>query len=151
MDRGVIGRGLAAALRDHPRRARQMLVAGLLTMALGLGIAAVSGPVFSLMGFCLSAVMFFVVQSIIFLYPASRLKGVALAGGLGFVNACGLLGGFVGPSVMGAIEMSTGDAVNGLKVMALVLVVAALAALRLRQGQEPVRSQIAPGGVERTV
>ena len=33
------------------------------------------------------AVMFFVVQSIIFLYPASRLKGVALAGGLGFVNA----------------------------------------------------------------
>ena len=134
-----------------PRRARQMLVAGLLTMALGLGIAAVSGPVFSLMGFCLSAVMFFVVQSIIFLYPASRLKGVALAGGLGFVNACGLLGGFVGPSVMGAIEMSTGDAVNGLKVMALVLVVAALAALRLRQGQEPVRSQIAPGGVERAV
>ena len=107
-----------------------MLVAGLLTMALGLGIAAVSGPVFSLMGFCLSAVMFFVVQSIIFLYPASRLKGVALAGGLGFVNACGLLGGFVGPSVMGAIEMSTGDAVNGLKVMALVLVVAAFACAR---------------------
>lgn len=119
-----------------PTRARRLLITGLLTMALGLGIASVSGPVFSLLGFCLSAVMFFVVQSIIFLYPASRLKGVALAGGLGFVNACGLLGGFVGPSVMGAIEMSTGNATNGLKVIAVVLVVAALAALRLRQGQE---------------
>jgi len=120
-----------------PTRARRLLITGLLTMALGLGIASVSGPVFSLLGFCVSAVMFFVVQSIIFLYPASRLKGVALAGGLGFVNACGLLGGFVGPSVMGAIEMSTGNAMNGLKVIAVVLVVAALAALRLRQGQEP--------------
>ncbi len=127
------------------RRARSMLVAGLLTMAAGLGIAAVSGPVFSLLGFCLSAVMFFVVQSIIFLYPASRLKGVALAGGLGFVNACGLLGGFVGPSVMGAIEMSTGNAMNGLKVIAVVLVVAALAALRLRQGQESARSKAVVG------
>ncbi|MEB0208503.1 MFS transporter [Pseudomonas sp. CCC3.1] len=127
------------------RRARSMLVAGLLTMAAGLGIAAVSGPVFSLMGFCLSAVMFFVVQSIIFLYPASRLKGVALAGGLGFVNACGLLGGFVGPSVMGAIEMSTGNAMNGLKVIAVVLVVAALAALRLRQGQESAKPKTIAG------
>ena len=90
----------------------------------------------SLLGFCLSAVMFFVVQSIIFLYPASRLKGAALAGGLGFVNSCGLLGGFFGPSLMGMIEQSTGNAVNGLKFIAVVLVVAALAALRLRQGHE---------------
>ncbi|WP_213881444.1 MFS transporter [Pseudomonas sp. dw_358] len=117
-------------------RARRMLVAGLLTMALGLIVASVSGPVFSLMGFCVSAVMFFVVQSIVFLYPASRLRGAALAGGLGFVNSCGLLGGFVGPSVMGLIEQSTGSSTNGLRVMAVLLVVAAVAALRLRQGHE---------------
>ncbi|MCK8669021.1 MFS transporter [Pseudomonas azerbaijanoccidens] len=119
-----------------PARARQMLVAGLLTMAVGLGIASLAGPVISLLGFCLSAVMFFVVQSIIFLYPASRLKGAALAGGLGFVNSCGLLGGFVGPSAMGLIEQSTGNAMNGMKIVAIVLVLAALAALRLRQGHE---------------
>jgi nitrate/nitrite transporter NarK len=95
-----------------------------------------------------AALMFFVVQSIIFLYPASRLKGAALAGGLGFVNSCGLLGGFVGPSVMGAIEMSTGNAMNGLKVIALVLLVAALAALRLRQGQED-RSEQRTSGLAR--
>ncbi|MNY04514.1 putative tartrate transporter [compost metagenome] len=119
-----------------PARARQMLVAGLLTMAAGLGIASLAGPVISLLGFCVSAVMFFVVQSIIFLYPASRLKGAALAGGLGFVNSCGLLGGFVGPSVMGLIEQSTGNAMNGMKIVAIILVLAAIAALRLRQGHE---------------
>ena len=132
-----------------PRRARHMLVAGLLTMALGLAIASLAGPVISLTGFCLSAVMFFVVQSIIFLYPASRLKGAALAGGLGFVNSCGLLGGFVGPSVMGLIEQSTGNAMNGMKVIAVVLVVAALAATRLRQGQEQRAVQAVPGRRQR--
>jgi len=45
---------------------------------------------------------------------------------------------FVGPSVMGLIEQSTGNAMNGMKVIAvvLVLVIAAIAASRLRQGQE---------------
>ncbi|SDQ78971.1 MULTISPECIES: MFS transporter [unclassified Pseudomonas] len=123
------------------QRARRILVSGLLTMALGLAIASQAGPVLSLLGFCLSALMFFVVQSIIFLYPASRLKGAALAGGLGFVNSCGLLGGFFGPSLMGMIEQSTGNAVNGLKFIAVVLVVAALAALRLRQGHERNRAK----------
>lgn len=132
----AVGAVALPRLANSARRSRQLLVLGLLVMASGLLIAAVSGPVFSLVGFCVAALMFFVVQSIIFLYPASRLKGAALAGGLGFVNCCGLLGGFVGPSVMGAIEMTTGDAMNGLKIIALVLLVAALVALRLRQGQE---------------
>jgi MFS family permease len=132
----AVGAILLPKFANTPQRSRRILVTGLLTMAAGLGIASLAGPVISLLGFCISAVMFFVVQSIIFLYPASRLKGAALAGGLGFVNSCGLLGGFVGPSVMGLIEQSTGNAMNGMKVIAVVLVVAAIAATRLRQGQE---------------
>ncbi|MFK8332382.1 MFS transporter [Pseudomonas sp. BJa5] len=130
------GAVLLPRFASNAQRARRILVTGLLTMALGLAIASQAGPVISLLGFCLSALMFFVVQSIIFLYPASRLKGAALAGGLGFVNSCGLLGGFFGPSVMGMIEQSTGNASNGLKFIAVLLVVAAVVALRLRQGHE---------------
>jgi len=132
----AIGAIVLPKFASTAQRSRRILVTGLLTMAAGLGIASLAGPVISLLGFCISAVMFFVVQSIIFLYPASRLKGAALAGGLGFVNSCGLLGGFVGPSVMGLIEQSTGNAMNGMKVIAVVLVIAAIAASRLRQGQE---------------
>jgi nitrate/nitrite transporter NarK len=112
-------------------------------MATGLLIAAFSGPVIALMGFCIAASMFFLVQSIIFMYPSSRLKGAALAGGLAFVNSCGLLGGFVGPSVMGWIEQSTGESTNGLIFMAVLLAVAAFASMALRQGQESEGTTVA--------
>ncbi|ONH56576.1 hypothetical protein BLL36_04170 [Pseudomonas cedrina subsp. cedrina] len=51
----IIGGPVGAAL---------MRMDGLLTMALGLGIASVSGPFFSLLGFCLSAVMLLVVAAL---------------------------------------------------------------------------------------
>ena len=85
---------------------------------------------------CVAAFMFFVVQSIVFTFPASRLAGNALAGGLGLVNTCGLLGGFVGPTVVGAIEQATGNAKNGLTLLAAALVIAAFASLALRHGHE---------------
>lgn len=145
----AIGAVLLPRFARDPVRARRLLIIGLLTMSLGLLIASFSSPVMSLVGFCIAAFMFFVVQAVIFLYPSSRLKGAALAGGLGFVNACGLLGGFVGPSVMGMIEQSTGKSTNGLIAIALVLIVAAFAALRLRQGQEEKYPQQAERGAAR--
>jgi len=99
-------------------------------------IAAWASPVIGLLGVCLSALMFFVVQSIIFTFPQSRLSGSALAGGLGLVNSCGLLGGFVGPTVMGIIEQTTGRAMNGLVCLAIALLFAAVCSTRLRHGNE---------------
>ena len=132
----AIGAASLPRFADTPARSRALLVGGYVVMSAGLVIAAFSGPVAALLGFCLAASMFFLVQSIIFIYPSSRLKGAALACGLAFVNSCGLLGGFVGPSVMGWIEQSTGRSTNGLLLMAILLLVAALASLALRQGQE---------------
>mgnify|MGYP002039116159 FL=1 len=105
-------------------------------MAAGLMLAAVSGPVLGLLGFCLTALMFFVVQSIVFLFPSSRMRGAGMASGLALINTCGLVGGFVGPSTMGLIEQSTGSTHDGLVVMAVLLVLAAGLALGLRQGGE---------------
>jgi len=76
---------------------------------------------------------------VIFLFASSRLAGVALAGGLALVNTCGLVGGFIGPSVMGWIEQSTGSTKNGLLLIAGMLVAAALASVWMRQGQESKR------------
>ncbi|MFX8645000.1 hypothetical protein ABTM18_19775, partial [Acinetobacter baumannii] len=81
----------------HPQRCRRMLLAGLGTMAAGLLLAALAGkasPALGLLGFSLTALMFFVVQSVVFLCPASRLAGAGLAGGIALVNTCGLVGGF---------------------------------------------------------
>ncbi|MCO4862867.1 MFS transporter [Cupriavidus sp. WGlv3] len=129
----------AAWLPRHantPGRGRRLLCLGLAVMAGGLLIAAFAGPVMALVGFSLTALMFFVVQSIVFLFPSSRLKGVALAGGLALINTCGLIGGFIGPSVMGLIEQATGSTRNGLIIMAALLLVACAVAPALRQGQE---------------
>ncbi len=118
------------------RRSRSLLCGGLVVMALGMVCAAYASPGLGLLSVCVAAAMFFVVQAIIFTFPASRLSGGALAGGLGLVNTCGLLGGFVGPTVVGAIEQATGNAKNGLTLLAAALAIAAVAALRLRHGDE---------------
>jgi MFS-type transporter involved in bile tolerance (Atg22 family) len=70
------------------------------------------------------------------------LTGVALAGGLALINTCRLVGGFIGPSVMGVIKQTTGSTRNGLIIMAALLLVASLVAPFLRQGQE---ARPAPG------
>jgi MFS family permease len=122
---------------DTPRRSLRLLAGGLVLMAAGLLLAAWSGPVLAMLGFCLAAGMFFAVQAVVFTYPASRLAGAGLAAGLAFVNTCGLLGGFLGPSLMGAIEAHTGSTRNGLVAIGALLLVAAAAATRLRQGGAP--------------
>ncbi|WP_043196451.1 MFS transporter [Pseudomonas putida] len=132
----AIGAATFPRLATSPRRCRTLLFCGLLTMATGLLLASLTNSFIGLIGFSLTALMLFVVQSILFVFPSSRLSGNALAAGLAFVTTCGLLGGFVGPSVMGLIEQATGSTRTGLWIIAALLVLAALLSTRLRQGQE---------------
>lgn len=131
----AIGALWLAGLATTPGRCRGLLLIGLLVMAGGLLIAAWAGPVGAMLGFSLTALMFFVVQSVVFLVPSARLSGPALAGGIALVNTCGLLGGFLGPSLMGLIEQATGSTRNGLLLMAGLLVLAAGVSLGLRWGR----------------
>jgi MFS family permease len=132
----AVGAAWLPKYADTPQRGRRLLLLGLVVMAAGLIIAAFTGPALALTGFSLTALMFFVVQSIVFVFPASRLSGMALAGGLALINTCGLVGGFIGPSVMGVIEQTTGSTRNGLIIMAVLLLVAAVGAPFMRQGHE---------------
>jgi MFS family permease len=132
----AIGAATLPRFANTSGRSRRLLIVGLIVMAAGLLIAAYSTPVIGLLGICLSALMFFVVQSIIFTFPSSRLNGQALAGGLALVNSCGLLGGFVGPTVTGLIEQSTGNPMNALVILAVMLLLAAGSSVALRHGNE---------------
>ena len=132
----AVGAATLPGLAKTSVQSRVLLVVGLLIMASGLVVAVYAPPVVALTAMCISALMFFGVQSVLFSFPSSRLSGSALAGGLGLLNACGVLGGFVGPTIMGVIEQTTGSAINGLLVMAGTLVLAAGFAVRLRHGSE---------------
>ncbi|MGV9801755.1 MFS transporter [Mycobacterium sp. NPDC003449] len=119
----AIGTLLLPRYATDGRRSRAMLLGGMGAMVVGFTIGAVAGPALALVGFCIAASTFFVVQSILFAVPASRLAGAALAGGLALVNTLGILGGFVGPFVMGLVETATDNPSAGLWfVIALVLI-----------------------------
>ncbi|AKS31219.1 MFS transporter [Mycolicibacterium goodii] len=121
------------------RKSRMLLFGGMAAMVVGFVIGAVAGPALALIGFCIAASTFFVVQSILFTIPASRLTGAALAGGLALVNTLGILGGFVGPFVMGLLESVTDNPAAGLwfVIALLVLGTAVSVALKVRAAPQP--------------
>lgn len=127
-------------------RSRTMLVAGLTAMAVGLVIAAMAPPVVALLGFCLTAGCFFVVQPIMFAVPSTRLSGATLASGIAFMNTLGILGGFVGPYVMGLLENTTGSVLSGLWFVAALVAVAALIGLAFPKRDVVVRATAANPG-----
>ncbi|WP_272941740.1 MFS transporter [Saccharopolyspora spinosa] len=131
-----VGALLLPRLATTASRARLLIATALIVMAFGFVLGLVAGPVLGLVGMCISGFVFWCVNSTIFTFPASRLTGAALAGGLAFVNSCGILGGFVGPYLMGLMENATGNPASGLWAVAVLLVVGAVLAMLLRQGHE---------------
>jgi MFS family permease len=125
-------------------RCRVIASSAMVGIAAGFVLGAVSGAVVGLIGFCLAAFCFYAIQPILFIYPATRLSGKALAGGLAFVNTIGLTGGFVGPYVMGFLEDATGSKLSGLWFVAGMCAIGALLTLRLKMGTEqPVKGAVA--------
>lgn len=114
-------------------RSRIMLVSGFMSMAVGFLIGVLGGPVLGLVGFCIGASMFFVVQSIIFTYPATLMSGPMLAGGLGLLACLGITGGFFGPYVFGILEDKTGSPSAGLWFAITLLILATIGAARVKQ------------------
>ena len=64
-------------------------------------------------------------RGIFFTIPMRFLTGLALAGGLAFINSIGTAGGFVGPYVFGWLTDRTGSFTAGLAALSVFLVAAA--------------------------
>jgi ACS family tartrate transporter-like MFS transporter len=64
-----------------------------------------------------------------FSLPSSFLRGTAAAGGIGLFNMIGSLGGFFGPTLIGALREGSGDYATGLAAVAFGFVLAALIVL----------------------
>jgi len=72
-------------------------------------------------------------RGIFFTIPMRFLTGIALAGGLAFINSIGTAGGFVGPFIFGWLtERNGGSFLPGLAVMAVFLLAAAGLATSLK-------------------
>jgi nitrate/nitrite transporter NarK len=71
-------------------------------------------------------------RGIFFTIPMRFLTGIALAGGLAFINSIGTSGGFVGPYIFGWLSDETGSFTASLAAMSAFLVAAAALAVSLR-------------------
>jgi MFS transporter, ACS family, tartrate transporter len=71
--------------------------------------------------------------------PTRLLSGVGAAAGIAMINSFGNLSGFLGPYLTGWLEDLTGSFRTGLWVVAALMVVAGLVALRSRRTPAPVR------------
>ncbi len=64
--------------------------------------------------------------------PGKFLTSSASAGGIALINTIGALGGFVGPYAVGLVKEATGSFTGGLLFLAVLLLLAAIATLRMR-------------------
>lgn len=115
------------------KKSQVILSIGFLSMALGFFIGAIGGPVLGMIGFCIGASMFFVVQSIVFTFPAALMSGNMLAGGLALMACLGICGGFVGPYVFGILEDQTGSPSSGLWFAIILFIIATVISLIVKQ------------------
>lgn len=131
-------------LARTPLLSSTILVLGYLIMAGGLtiGVMNLTNPALSLIGFSIAAMMFFVVQSIIFSIPPLMYEGSMLAGSIGLLNCLGLIGGFLGPYILGTFEDKTGTATSGLWFGIGLLVLGALISFVLNTGTSLFRTLV---------
>jgi MFS family permease len=114
---------------NHVDRGGNKVVNLALSCALGgiglLGAIATHNFWTSLFWLTLSLAGINAARGIFFTIPMRFLTGLALAGGIAFINSIGTAGGFVGPSMVGWLTDQTGSFTAGLAFMAAFLIVSA--------------------------
>jgi len=98
-----------------------------------LGCALLTSPALVLMFLTLAAAGLQSEHGPFWTLPSKFLTGAGAAGGIALINALANTSGFVGPYAIGLLNRVSGDFRSGLMLLALVPLVGALFALRLRR------------------
>jgi MFS transporter, ACS family, tartrate transporter len=121
---------------SHVDRGGNKVVNLALSCALGgiglLGAVVTENFWLSLAGITLSLAGINAARGIFFTIPMRFLTGIALAGGIAFINSIGTAGGFVGPYAVGWLSDETGSFTAGLAFMAVFLLGSAALAWSLK-------------------
>ncbi|CAG9272662.1 Putative metabolite transport protein NicT [Burkholderia cepacia] len=118
----VIGR---RSDRRGERRFHSAVPALIGAIALAVATTANGNLVVSLVGMTIATSMIWGAYTVFWAIPSQYLKGDAAAGGIALINTIGLIGGFLSPTIIGAIHSATGSMAAGLLVMVALLVAGA--------------------------
>jgi MFS family permease len=128
---GTLGLLLLGRRSDRADDRRAVLATGMALGAIGLVGVALTGPVLGVAALCVST--FGVLGAIPAFWgiPAALLSGRAAAGAMALINAIGVIGGLIGPVVVGALRDATDSLDAGMLVLAAVLAAGAVMAIRV--------------------
>ncbi len=127
------GMVLWAGLVDRSRQKMLHLAGMCVISGLGLVVAVYSGSfLVALAGLTAVVVGTNAARAVLWTIPTRFLAGIAAAGGLALINSVGTLGGFVGPTIMGALREWTGSFDAGLLALSAFMFVAVALILVLR-------------------
>ncbi|KFG94114.1 major facilitator transporter [Burkholderia paludis] len=118
----VIGR---RSDRRGERRYHSAVPALIGALALAVATTANGNLAVSLVGMTIATSMIWAAYTVFWAIPSQYLKGDAAAGGIALINTIGLIGGFLSPTIIGAIHSATGSMAAGLLVMVALLVAGA--------------------------
>lgn len=136
----VVAMYFAGRASDRLGRSKPLLIAALLTAAVGTYLAAVATPVLALVFLCVAAMGFKSASPLFWTIPQGTMHPIVLAPAIALVNSLGNLGGFVAPFGFGLVKEATGQVTYGLYALALSSVVAAALVLLVRRDRSLISS-----------
>jgi ACS family tartrate transporter-like MFS transporter len=143
---GTIGMLLWGHLSDRMNERRWNLTLACLTMGVGCVLAGLYGASYwALLGLSLMTIGLYAGNAHLFPLPSVFLTGPALATGIAWTNAVGILGGSVSPPVVGYLRDMTGNFSGGLYALAgFALFAAIISAVAVRETPEPRKEEAGP-------
>ena len=122
---GAIGMLWWTKKSDATRERKGFVLASLVCIAAGLvGAAATAAPVPKMAFVTLASFGIFTALPVFWTLPTTILSGTAAAAGIAWINSIGNLGGYIGPTIFGALKDRMGNDFYAVLFLALLAVVA---------------------------
>ncbi len=119
---------------DRTKERQGHLALAYVVGALGLIVSAsLSNPVASFAALCVAAVGLWSATGVFWPIPTSFLSGSGATGGIALINSIGILGGFVGPYIVGLVRNVTPDFSIALYCVGSVVLVGGLVVSQLHR------------------
>jgi len=114
----------------------------LLVSAAGIACSVTfNSPLLGLVALCFAASGFISVQPIFWTFPSTYLAGSAAAAGIGLINSCGAMGGFIAPVIKNWADTAWQSSAAGLYLISITTVLAALLFLGVWTPRQPAAAQ----------
>jgi nitrate/nitrite transporter NarK len=115
--------------RRQERRWHSATLAFVGAATLAIAAFTANNLTLSLISITVATAAMWAAYTVFWAIPSEYLQGTAAAGGIALINSLGLLGGFVSPTLIGAVKDLTGSLEGGLLAMVALLAAGGLAIL----------------------